>query len=78
MMTDLEKLQYAKARLGLARLMGDTEEVEKWREHVKYFEAAQQSVQPTGLCPYLRVLRNAQRLTQTVRPLHKKGKVYHE
>jgi hypothetical protein len=47
-MTDFEKLQYARARLGLARMMGDQAEVEKWREHVAYWEAAQQHVQPTA------------------------------
>ena len=38
-MSDFEKIQYAKARLGLARMMGDASEVEKWREHVAYWES---------------------------------------
>ena len=38
-MTDQDKLQYAKARLGLACMMGDTAEADKWAEHVAYWEA---------------------------------------
>jgi hypothetical protein len=47
-MSNQEKLQYARSRLGLARMMGDQSEVEKWREHVAFWEAAEQGVQLTG------------------------------
>lgn len=36
-MSDYEKLQYANARLGLASMMNDVPEVEKWTEHVRYW-----------------------------------------
>ena len=38
-MTDLEKLQYARARLALAKAMGDVPEIEKWAEHVRHWES---------------------------------------
>jgi len=43
-MSNEEKLQYARSRLGLARMVGDTAEVEKWKEHIAYWEAFYQSV----------------------------------
>jgi hypothetical protein len=36
-----EKLEYAKARLGLAHIMGDVQEAEKWSKHVAYWQDAQ-------------------------------------
>lgn len=51
-MSNQEKLQYAKSRLGLARMMGDVEEVNKWLEHVAFWEAAEQNMHPTsGILP---------------------------
>ena len=47
-MSNQEKLQYAKSRLGLARMMGDVEEVKKWLEHVAFWEAAEQNMHPTS------------------------------
>ena len=38
MMDDKDSLEYAQARLALAKYAGDTEEVFKWREHVKFWK----------------------------------------
>ena len=38
-MNTLESLQYAKARLALAKMVGETpEEIAKWQEHVTYWQ----------------------------------------
>ena len=38
-MTTTQKWQYAKSRLALAKMMGDTsEEIAKWQEHVDYWK----------------------------------------
>lgn len=53
-MTEDEKKQYELARLGIARLMGDASEVEKWGEKVSQTRAAElqrAAVAPEQICP---------------------------
>lgn len=45
-MTDEEKRQYELARLGIARLMGDASEVDKWAKVVSQTRAAEQRDAP--------------------------------
>jgi len=54
-MTDDEKKQYELARLGIARLMGDASEVDKWAEKVSQTRAAElqrAAVQSEQKCPF--------------------------
>ena len=45
-MTDEEKRQYELARLGIARLMGDASEVDKWAKVVSQTRAGEQRHAP--------------------------------